>query len=261
MNIGIIGGSGLYNIEGLSFVEKININTKYGKPSDSYKIYKRGSLNYYFLARHGEKHSIVPHKINYRANIAGFKELGVNKIVSFCAVGSLDIKYTPSTIMVPDNAIDFTHGRDFTFFDEKRVFHIDISNPFCSILRNLLGKILHKNKITFVDGGVYVCTNGPRLETAAEVKMFRALGGDIVGMTLFPELVLAREAELCYANMSVVTNFGAGISKNKLTTAEVKQNMKNNNSIINNIVYALADELKGIESCSVCPMALNDTKA
>jgi 5'-methylthioadenosine phosphorylase len=261
LKLGIIGGSGLYNIEGLSFVEKVHVNTKYGSPSDSYKIYRTGSLDYYFLARHGEKHSIAPHKINYRANIAGFKELGVDKIVSFCAVGSLDIKYPPSTIMIPDNAIDFTHERISTYFDGTRVFHIDITNPFCSIVRNLLKNTLKKNNTSFTDGGIYVCTNGPRLETAAEVKMFKILGGDIVGMTLFPELVLAREAELCYANMSIVTNFGAGISRDKLTTAEVKENMKKNSSIINNIIYALADELKGVEDCCVCPMALKDTKA
>lgn len=261
MKVGIIGGSGLYNIEGLTFVEKITTSTKYGKPSDSYKVYRRGEIEYYFLARHGDKHSIAPHKINYRANIAGFKELGVNKIISFCAVGSLDIKYPPSTIIIPDNAIDFTYGRISTYFEGNRVFHIDITNPFCSILRSMLKNTLQKNNTSHTDGGVYVCTNGPRLETAAEIKMFKILGGDIVGMTLFPEVVLSREAEICYANMSIVTNFGAGISKEKLTTAEVKENMKKNSYIINNIIYALADELKEIEDCNICPGALKDTKA
>jgi 5'-methylthioadenosine phosphorylase len=261
LKVGIIGGSGLYHIDGLTFVDKVEVNTKYGKPSDSYKIYKKGILEYYFLARHGEKHNIAPHKINYRANIAGFKELGVKKIISFCAVGSLDIKYPPSTIIIPDNAIDFTNGRAATYFDEERVFHVDVTDPFCGILRNMLIDILHKNGISFCEKGVYVCTNGPRLETAAEVKMFRYLGGDVVGMTLFPELTLAREAEICYANMCIVTNFGAGISKNKLTTAEVKENMKKNSIIVNNIVYGLADELKNIDKCDVCTQALKFTKA
>lgn len=261
MKIGIIGGSGLYNIEGLSFVENIDVDTEYGKPSDKYKIYRRGELDYYFLARHGEKHSIAPHKINYRANIAGFKKLGVNKIISFCAVGSLDVKYPPSTIFIPENAIDFTHGRISTYFDDERVFHIDITNPFCSQLRYLLKQLLQEDNSCFLDGGVYVCANGPRLETAAEIKMFKILGGDIVGMTLFPEVVLAREAELCYANMSIVTNFGAGISTEKLTTREVKEQMKKNRTIINNIIFNLSDKLKDLGECTICPQALKDTKA
>jgi 5'-methylthioadenosine phosphorylase len=261
MKIGIIGGSGLYNIEGLSFVEKIDVDTAYGKPSDMYKIYRRGDLDYYFLARHGEKHSIAPHKINYRANIEGFKKLGVSKIISFCAVGSLDVKYPPSTILIPENAIDFTHGRVSTYFDDERVFHVDVTNPFCNQLRHLLKQLLQKNNYCFVDGGVYVCVNGPRLETAAEIKMFKTLGGDIVGMTLFPEVVLAREAELCYANLSIVTNFGAGISKEKLTTLEVKEQMKKNRTIINSIIFNLSDKLKDLDECTICSQALKDTKA
>jgi 5'-methylthioadenosine phosphorylase len=260
MKIGLIGGSGLYNIKGLNFVEQIELNTDYGKPSSSYKVFNRGSVNYYFLARHGYKHSIPPHKINYRANIEGFKKLGIDKILSFCAVGAINRDYSIRDIIIPENAIDFTSGRQATFYETIPVYHIDITEPFCGILREKVIEYYAKTGRKIVDNAVYVCTNGPRLETAAEIKMFEILGGDIVGMTLFPECVLAREKEICYINVSVVTNYAAGISKNKLTTVEVKENMSKINEDICDLIYNMADFLDKLKSCNICPKALSGTR-
>lgn len=227
MKIGIIGGSGLYNIEGFESAGEVAQSNYYGTPSSTYKIFKQGDFEIYFLSRHGDLHNIAPHKVNYRANIYGFKQLGVEQIISFTATGGVGEGLKPSDIVIPHNGIDMTSGRVNTFFDEDEIVHIDFTHPFCGGLREHLVKISSNAGVDVIDYGVYVCTNGPRLETASEIKMFKNFGADIVGMTLFPEAVLARESETCYCNISIVTNFAAGISKTKLTTDEVVGNVKN----------------------------------
>ncbi|MDY6821767.1 MAG: S-methyl-5'-thioadenosine phosphorylase [Deferribacterota bacterium] len=259
--IGIIGGSGVYKLEGLKFIEEIKLETDYGKPSSSYKVYELNNTEYYFLARHGDKHTIAPHRINYRANINGFKKLSVDKIISICAVGGISDLCKPGTIVIPDDILDFTSNRESTFFDFGNIFHIDFTEPLCPQLRDTISKILVDHKIKFNQRATYVCTNGPRLESPSEIKMFKLLGADIVGMTLMPEAVLAREAELCYANVSIVTNYAAGLSAKKLTTLEVKENMNKNKRIVQDVLFELGNYLIGDLKCELCKNALKNTKA
>lgn len=259
MKIGIIGGSGLYSIEGLNFVEDIEINTKFGKPSSVYKHFKKENNDLFFLSRHGFEHNIAPHKINYRANISGFKELGVDEILSFNAVGAISENLKPSDIILLTNAIDMTWGRVSTFFDESEIVHIDFTNPFCqSMAKNIMN---FKDKLSFPlkIGGVYICTNGPRLETAAEIKMYRMIGADVVGMTLFPEAPLAREAEICYQNISIVTNYAAGIFQKKLTTDEVTNTVTAAEAKIREFIVTYCENAKSNKKCE-CKSALIGSK-
>ncbi|MBM4136854.1 MAG: S-methyl-5'-thioadenosine phosphorylase [Nitrospira sp.] len=225
LKIGIIGGSGLYNIPGLTIREYKKITTPFGKAVEKYIIGELSGREIVFLPRHGLQHRIPPHKINYRANIWGFRELGVKMILSINAVGGISHAMKPGTIVVPDQIIDMTKGRDSTYYDGDEVVHIDFTEPFCHELMALILKAGKKSGITVKKSGTYICVNGPRLETRAEIKFFSTIGADIVGMTLMPEATLAREAEICFASIAVITNYAAGIAEKKLTVTEVKEVM------------------------------------
>lgn len=225
LKIGLIGGSGLENIASIKKIGEVKLTTPYGEPSSIYRVYEKDDITFYQLNRHGDNHCIAPHLVNYRANINGFKMLGVERIIAFTAVGSLHKKYPSGTIAACHNAIDFTHGRTSTFFEGVEVRHIDFSYPFCDDLRKSFFQAVNKSGYEIVDGGIYVCTNGPRLETAAEINFYRSINCDFVGMTLFPEAPLARESEICYLNISTVTNYAAGVGmKHKLTSTEIVEN-------------------------------------
>lgn len=261
MKIGIIGGSGLYEIDGLEFLEEIKLDNRFGSPSDNYKIFDYKDCKFYFLNRHGKNHKILPHKVNYRANIYGFYELGVKHIFSFTAVGGINKLLKPGDMVVPDNAIDMTYGRNSTFYDElEEKYHIDFTNPFCSYLRTVLIESCMAQDLSFFDVGTYICTNGPRLETAAEIKFYKQVDADIVGMTLFPEAPLARELEICYANMSIVTNYAAGISKTKLTVDEVIDTMKKSNENIKKVIQIIPDFINTVKNDCECKNALKGTR-
>ena len=224
--IGLIGGSGLYDIEGFVLKQKKSVTTPFGKPSDQYLIGKIGKTEIVFLPRHGKKHNIPPHMINYRANIWGFKKLGVERIISISAVGGIKKGLKPGDIVVLDQTMDMTRNRKSTFYDGKTgVVHIDFTEPYCPELRRIIMKAGKQAKVTVKNGGNYVAVEGPRLETASEIKGFKLLGGDVVGMTGMPEASLAREVEICYSGISVVANYAAGISKTKLTVPEVMEAM------------------------------------
>ncbi|NWF98417.1 MAG: S-methyl-5'-thioadenosine phosphorylase [Nitrospirae bacterium] len=258
--IGIIGGSGLYNIEGVIVKEKTDISTPYGAPSDSYTIADLKGINLAFLPRHGANHSIPPHKINYRANIWGFKKLGVERIIATGATGSIDALMSPGTIVVPDQIIDMTNGREATFFNgEEGVVHIDFTEPYCPELRNSIIEAGNILGINLRKSGTYLCTNGPRLETRAEIEFYSQIRADIVGMTGMPEACLAREAEICYASLAIVTNYAAGITGKKLTTTEVIENMNKSNAILKNLLKKTILLLPPIRKCS-CKEALTNSK-
>lgn len=249
--IGIIGGSGLYDIEGFHFNDVRQIVTPYGTPSDGYRIGELSGKTIIFLPRHGSPHRIPPHKINYKANIWGFKELGADRIISVFASGGIGASMVPGTVVIPDQIIDFTRGRESTYYDGREgVIHIDFSDPYCSSLRKALCEAGRKSLVSFRDSGTYVCVNGPRLETRAEIKAFSLLGADIVGMTAMPEASLAREAELCYAGVSVVTNYAAGISGKTLTATEVVSTMK---SAFSDLRILLQDAIAIIPDDRDCP--------
>ncbi len=261
--IGIIGGSGLYEIEGFFLRKKKNILTPYGAPSDSYMIGEFSDRDVVFLTRHGSQHNIPPHLINYRANIWGFKELGVNRIISLGATGGISHEMKPGTIVVLDQIIDMTKGRDLTFYDggDSRggVVHIDFTEPYCPELRESILKAGEKSGIALKKSGTYVCVNGPRLESKAEITFFSKIGADVVGMTAMPEASLARETELCYAGISVVTNYAAGITEKKLTTTEVIEVMKGTAKRLKELLKE-AFNLTPFERRCGCKEALKEAK-
>ena len=257
--VGIIGGSGLYDIEGFSFAEEVQISTEYGAPSDSYRIFNYKGVAFHFLNRHGRNHSIPPHKVNYKANIAGFRQLGVNQIVSFTATGGINSTFKPGDLVIPDDGIDMTNVRQHTFYDNGTLHHVDVTEPFCERLRGVLENAAASADEDVFESGTYVCTNGPRLETRGEIKAFDRWGADLVGMTLFPECTLARELEMCYANLSVITSYAAGMSGSKLTADEVVEVMKNSSDKLRNIVSMLPVYFESERTCG-CKDALAGTK-
>ncbi|MEM3755030.1 MAG: S-methyl-5'-thioadenosine phosphorylase [Candidatus Bathyarchaeia archaeon] len=216
--IAIIGGTGLEEL--IKEGEKLRVGTPYG-PSPQITIGKIGNWNVAFLPRHGTMHEIPPHKINFRANIWSLKSLGINRIIATNAVGAINENFKPGDFVIPVDVIDFTKFRSFTFYDEAPVTHIDLTEPYCPIISKLLMSFAKKHSERVFTNAVLVCTEGPRYETPAEIKMFRILGCDIVGMTGTPELFLARELEICYATICFVSNMAAGLQK-RLTIEEVK---------------------------------------
>ncbi len=208
--IAIIGGTGINKI--LKLNNKETITTPYGTA----EVMRNDKI--VLLLRHGEKHTIPPHKINYRANIYALKKLGVERILSINSVGSLNLSLKPGTFFIPNDFMEFTKKREETFY-EDRVVHIDLTYPFCPELIKVLKSILDKNNFEYSEG-TYICTEGPRFETKKEISFYKTLG-DVVGMTLYPEVVLARELEMCYVSICNITNYACGISKNPLTVEEV----------------------------------------
>ncbi len=219
--IGVVGGSGIYDIPGLEIKDSVRVGTPFGEPSDLYRVGRWAGSDVVFLPRHGSTHHIQPHKVNYRANIWGFRELGAGKIISICSAGGISPGMKPGSIAVPDQIIDMTDGRKATFYDEDEVVHVDFSEPFCPDMRTLVFDAAEDAGVAVIKSGTYVCTNGPRLETGAEIRTFAGWGADMVGMTLMPEAVLARELEICFACIVVITNFAAGIAEKKLSTKDV----------------------------------------
>lgn len=218
--LAIIGGSGLTELQGLEVVKQQTIETPYGSCPITYGLYNDQEI--VFLARHGAKHTIAPHKINYRANIWGLKEIGIKNIIAVAAVGSINPTLQVSDLVIPHQIIDYTYSREHTFFDQDTVTHIDFTEPYCETLRQklLIATEAHSK-------AVYAVTQGPRLETAAEIDRLEKDGADIVGMTGMPEAALARELELCYACCAVIANEAAGRGKAEITMAEIETNLIN----------------------------------
>ncbi len=259
MRIGLIGGSGIYEIRGFMLKGIRRIKTPYGSPSDSYTIGTIGNREIVFLPRHGKGHKIPPHKINYCANIWGFKKLGVERIISISAVGGIKRGLKPGDIVLLDQIIDMTKRRESTFYSDDEVVHIDFTEPYCPEMRKAFLKAGKKAGVKLINGGTYVAVEGPRLETASEIRGFRRLGADVVGMTGMPEASLAREVEICYSGISVVANYAAGISKKKLTVSEVMEAMK---EATDRIKALLAEVIPLIPEERKCPCreALKDAR-
>lgn len=257
--IGIIGGSGVYEISGLIQKETKKISTPFGNPSDEYKIGEISGVETAFLARHGAKHQIPPHKVNYRANIWGFKELGVERIITVNAVGGINPELAPGQIVILDQVIDFTDGRKSTFYEESQVVHVDFTEPYCPELRHAIHSADRKLGVVFHDKGTYIAVNGPRLETAAEIRAFSKIGADVVGMTGMPEAILARELGICFAGIAVVTNYAAGISGKKLTTKEVIEKMAEVSEKVKSILKETFSLIPNVRKCS-CRDALDGAK-
>ncbi|QDQ28886.1 S-methyl-5'-thioinosine phosphorylase [Chitinimonas arctica] len=210
--LAIIGGTGLTRLKNLNITHRQVIRTPYGEPSGALTFGEINTHQVVFIARHGYGHTIPPHEINYRANIWALAEQKVKRVVSICTVGGIRDDLPPGTIVVPNQLIDYTNGRKHTYFEggEKPVTHIDFTEPYCPKLRARLLKAAKASHQHVLDGGVYSATQGPRLETAAEINRLAGDGGDMVGMTGMPEAALAREAGLSYAAIAVVANWAAG---------------------------------------------------
>jgi 5'-methylthioadenosine phosphorylase len=215
MRTAIIGGTGFYGIPGAVFREQV-VETPFGRAlvfqgEDAF-------ADLFFMARHGIHHSVPPHRINYRANIKALESLGVQRVLATFAVGSLRMSIPPLALVAIDQFLDFTQNRASTFYDDERLgfAHTDMTNPLCGGLRSGLLRLAGARGLNVVPSGTYVCTNGPRLETAAEIRMFAQLGGDVVGMTGVPEIPLARELGLHYAAVAYVINYGAGMQAERI---------------------------------------------
>ena len=208
IDIGIIGGTGIYDTEIFKIIDQIKISTPYGEPSDKITLCEYDGKKIGFIPRHGKGHRIPPHMINFRANIWALKELEVKIILAPSAVGSLKDEHAPGDIIIPDQYIDFTKNRKYTFYDGSMVCHISQSEPFCHDTRNTILNQLKNLNLKYHEKGTYVCIEGPRFSTKAESEYYRnVLKADIIGMTLVPECILAREMEICYASISTVTDY------------------------------------------------------
>jgi 5'-methylthioadenosine phosphorylase len=205
--LGIIGGSGLYNMEGLENSKWIKVNTPWGNPSDDILQAEFKGKEIFFLPRHGRGHTISPSNINFRANIDALKQLGVTDIISMSAVGSLKENLEPGTFVIVDQFIDRTFARVKTFFDKEIVAHVSMAKPTSPGLMNTCEKVLKKLKIPFQKGGTYLVMEGPQFSSLAESNLYRSWGADVIGMTNMPEAKLAREAEMRYATIAMVTDF------------------------------------------------------
>ena len=225
--IAIIGGSGLTELSGLQIVDKIEIETPWGKPSAPITVGKINDLEVLFLPRHGNPHTIAPHKVNYRANLWALHENNVSEIIAVNAVGGITEAMTPCRIVIPDQLIDYTHGRADSFHEENltEVKHIDFTNPYSESLRQQLIDAASENKLDAVSMGTYAVTQGPRLETVAEVSRLEKDGNDIVGMTSMPEASLARELEIEYACCALVVNWAAGKTDDIITMEIIENNL------------------------------------
>jgi len=254
---GVIGGSGLYDIPELEIRESVKVTTPYGEPSDFYRIGRVKGRDMVFLPRHGSTHHIQPHKVNYRANLWGFRELGVDNIISLCAAGGISPEMKTGTIAVPDQIIDMTCGRASTFYDGDEVVHVDFTEPFCPDVRRRIIEAATDAGVSLTCAGAYICTNGPRLETAAEIRAYTKLGADMVGMTLMPEAVLARELEICFAAIAVITNVAAGITAARLTTKEVLEAMQSSSGSVRALLAAVYSRNPGPSSCG-CKKTLEE---
>ncbi len=248
--IAIIGGTGVYDPAMLEEQRPVEIGTPYG--TVSLIEAKLGESELLFMNRHGEGHSIPPHKINYRANVWALKEAGAGQILATAAVGSMNNKMAPGNFVFPDQFLEFTKARECTFFDggESGVVHTDMTQPYCPQLRHCLEEAARKISITYHNGGVYVATEGPRFETPAEIKMYRHFGGDLVGMTAYPEVALAREVDINYATVAMVTNFAAGVAKYNLSHKEVLDTMEENAYKVRDLLMTVIPLIaKGPEKC------------
>lgn len=247
-NYAIIGGTGVYTSGAMDNPQSHIIHTPYGAAEVILGSLEGKSIA--FMARHGGQHGIPPHKINYRANLYALKELGVEQVLATGAVGSIDPSLAPGDLVLVDDVIDMTKSRVNTFFDDSTVVHVDMSDPYCARMRTKLRDVASNMGYALRDGGTYVCTEGPRFETKAEIAMYSKLGGHVVGMTSMPEAVLAKEMELCYATVCMVTNAAAGISKEPLTVEEVTQTMRANVDKLRNLFFAYITSDQGVRSCA-----------
>lgn len=257
-DVGIIGGSGLYDIEGLRKVKKVAVRTPFGRPSDDILLGELDGVRVAFLPRHGRSHRLNPSEINYRANVYALKSLGVRRLISISAVGSMKETMKPGDVVLPDQFIDLTKRRVSTFFDGGVVAHVAFADQVCASLVASLHVAAQSLGATVHRGGTYVCIEGPQFSTKAESHLYRQWGVSVIGMTNLPEAKLAREAELCYATVALVTDYDCWHETEEAVTVEaILATLRNNVVLAKQILRAAVVSAATVESCN-CQRALQD---
>lgn len=243
--IGIFGGSGFYKL--LNDVEEVEVNTPFGKPSDKIAIAEISGKKVAFLPRHGKKHQFPPHKVNYRANLYAFKELGVKRVIGPCAAGSLQKHIKPGDFVVCDDYVDLTEGRISTFYEGPKVVHVHMAEAYCPDLRKLAIEAVKKNNIVCHEKGTVVVIKGPRFSTKAESKQYSRNGWEVINMTQFPEAYLAKELDMCFVNISLITDYDVGVEGVLPTeVAQILKTFNDNNDKLKKVLFTLV-ELMSVE--------------
>ncbi|HUW46470.1 MAG TPA: S-methyl-5'-thioadenosine phosphorylase [Dehalococcoidia bacterium] len=254
--VGIIGGSGLYNMEGMTEVEKVKVSTPFGEPSNAIILGNLEGVRVAFLPRHGEGHRIGPSELPAKANIYALKSLGVERIVSVSAVGSLKEEIAPLDVVIPDQLIDATKGRASTFFTDGIVGHVSLAEPFCPVLSQLSFEASTKVGAKVHKGGTYLVMEGPQFSTKAESQLYRSWDADIIAMTALPEAKLAREAEICYAIIALVTDYDCWHpSCESVTTEMILTNLRKGIDTVKSILKLLLPSIPQKRDCA-CASAL-----
>jgi len=259
--IGVIGGSGLYNMEGLSEIEEVRLTTPFGEPSDAIITGNMEGIRVAFLPRHGKGHQISPSNLPAKANIYALKSLGVERIISVNAVGSLKEEIQPMDLVIPDQLIDQTKGRGSTFFNSGIVGHISFAEPFCPVLSQILFEAATKTGAKVHKGGTYLAIEGPQFSSKAESQLYRSWGADVIGMTALPEAKLAREAEICYATLAIVTDYDCWRLSYETVSAEmILTNLQKGVDVAKEILRLTIPGIPQKRECA-CATALKDAIA
>lgn len=255
-DIGIIGGSGLYEMDGLTDIREVRVRTPFGSPSDHLVVGTLDGVSVAFLSRHGRGHRLAPSDINYRANIYALKTLGVSRVISVSAVGSMKETLKPGHVVLPDQFIDLTKRRASTFFEKGIVAHVAFADPVCPAMNRVLHKAALGVEAMVHAGGTYVCIEGPQFSSRAESLLYRQWGVDVIGMTNMPEAKLAREAELCYATMALVTDYDCWhSSENPVTVDMILDTLQKNVALAKRILRTAVRDMAGPRDCP-CGSAL-----
>jgi 5'-methylthioadenosine phosphorylase len=256
--VGVIGGSGLYEMEGLTDLRSIKVETPWGSPSDDLTEGKLGDIKMVFLPRHGRGHKIMPSEVNYRANIYAMKKLGVGWIISVSAVGSMREEIAPGHVVIPSQFFDQTKGRISTFFGNGIVAHVSMADPVCPRLSQALYTAARDLGATAHRGGVYICIEGPQFSSRAESNIYRKWGVDVIGMTNMPEAKLAREAEICYATLALSTDYDCWHEAHAdVTVEDIIETLTKNVKLARRVIKAVVSMIPGREDCP-CPDALKN---
>lgn len=262
VKIGIIGGSGFYQMEGLTGIEKIDVDTPFGQPSDVLTVGEIEGKRVVFLPRHGVGHRLLPSEINVRANIYALKSLGVEWIISVSAVGSLKAEIEPRHFVIPDQLYDHTKNRVNTFFGEGISAHVSLAQPFCHICSEILYQSATEINATVHMGGTYICMEGPAFSTLAESNVYRRLGFDVIGMTAAPEAKLAREAEICYALLACSTDYDCWHTEHEFVTADmIFENLAANVEVAKRVVKSLIPKIPNKREECTCSNAIEKSIA
>jgi 5'-methylthioadenosine phosphorylase len=253
-DLAIIGGTGVYDPEIIEKAERVKIHTPYGSPSATVTIGKYENRNIAFIPRHGDGHTIPPHNIPFRANIWALMKLGVKRIIASSAVGSLRMDYEPGHFVLTDQFIDRTKKRKDTFYEGGQICHVSSADPLCPELRKVFGNYAEKIGLKVHKKGTYVCIEGPRFSSRAESNMFRLWECDIIGMTMYPEVILAREAQICYVSVAMVTDYDVWAEK-PVSAAEVMETMEKNSENFKRLIMGAIPEISDERHCE-CDSAL-----